>query len=180
MTSWRRKLRFHRAAHFLPVFLILFAGLAPAEMTTSYVGQLDLPSTLYSGDGVELERGRFQVEIRFEKGRHFLVFMRDGEIVSLVNEKSRDAGEEAIKHPDVALMGTVYLHPPAPPKVREHEEKSTVTFADHLKSRPWKAALRVYRSSVPQNNEVDFDLEEEIHPGEWSRSDFVLFLKKPN
>jgi len=179
MISRRRKLRRNCAANFLPISLILFAGLTHAQLTTSYLGQLDLPSTLYTGDGVQLEKGRYQIEIRTEKGRHFLVFMRDGEIVSLVNEKPHAAGEEANKRPDVAMIGTVYLHPPAPPKVREHEEKATVTFAEHLKSRPWKAALRVYRFSVAQSNEVDFELDEEIKPGEWSRADFGLFLKKP-
>src|SRR5207244_7727378 len=115
----------------------------------------------------------------FEKGRHFLVFMRNGEIISLVNEQPRNAGEVANSRPDLAMTGTVYLHPPVPPKIREHEEKSTVTFAEHLKSRPWKAALRVYRFSVPKNNQVDLELDEETEPGKWSRTDFDLFLKKP-
>jgi len=179
MISRMRKLRFNHAAYFLPISLILFAKLTHAQMSTSYLGEIDLPSTLYTGDGTELEKGRFQIEIRVEKSRHFLVFMRDGEIISLVNERKRETGEEANKSPDLAMLGTVYLHPPVPPKVREHEEKSTVTFAEHLKNRLWKAALRVYRSSDPQSNEVDFQLDEEIKPGEWSRADFGLFLKKP-
>jgi len=179
MMPLRRKLPFNRAAHFHPISLILFAGLTHAQMSASYVGELDLPSTLYTGDGVQLQKGRFQIEIRFEKGRHFLLFMRDGAIVSLVNEKPHDAGEGASQRPDLPMTGTVYLHPPAPPKVREHEEKSTVTFAEHLRSRPWKAALRVYRFSVSQRSEVDVELDEEIKPGEWSRTDFGLFLEKP-
>src|SRR6266404_1463547 len=174
-----RKLPFSSPAYFLPISLILFAGLARGQMTTAYEGELDLPSTLYTGDGIELESGRFQIEIRVEKAHHFLVFMRDGEIVSLVNERKHDAGDEANKGPDVPMIGTVYLHPPAPPKVREREEKATVTFAEHLKSRPWNAALRVHHLSGPQSNEVDFELDEEIKPGEWSRADFSLVLKKP-
>lgn len=175
----RRKLPFPRAAYFLPISLILFAALTQAQMSTSYEGQLDLPSTIYTGNGVPLEKGRFQVEIRSEKGRHFLAFIRDGKTDSVVNEQSR-GGEEAAQRPDLPMIGTVYLHPPAPPTVRGMEEKATVTFAEHLKSRPWKAALRVYRFSTPQNSEVDFVLEEELQPGTWSRSVFELFLKKPD
>jgi hypothetical protein len=175
----RRKLPFRRAAGFFPISLILFAALTQAQMSTSYEGQLDLPSTLYTGDGVQVEKGGFQIEIHSEKGRHFLVFMRDGKIVSVVNEQPRRGGE-AKQSPDLPMIGTVYLHPPAPPKVREREEKATVTFAEHLKSRPWNAALRVYRSSSPQNSEVDFVLEEELQPGTWSRSVFELFLERPH
>ena len=148
-------------------------------MSTSYRGELELPTSLYTGDGIQLEKGKFQIEIRSEKGRYFLVFLRSGELISLVNGRSPNA-EEISKHPDLPMIGTVYLSPPGTPGGPEKEERSTVTFTEHLRSRPWKAALRAYRFPDPQSREVDFTLQEESKPGEWSRTDFKLFLKEPN
>ena len=164
----------------VPVSLLLFATLSYAQMSVSSKGELELPTSLYTGDGIQLEKGKFGMEVRSEKEHEFLVFMRNGEVVSLVSGQRIDPEKNAKRLPDLPLIGTVYLHPPKPPQVQEKEEKSTVTFAEHLKSRPWNAALRAYRSIDPQSTEVDFVLEEESKPGEWSRTDFRLFLAKPN
>jgi hypothetical protein len=149
-------------------------------MSVSSKGELELPASLYTGEGIQLAKGKFEVEVRSEKEHKFLVFLRNGEIVALVNGQRIGAEEKASKPPDLPLIGTVYLHPPKPSQVQEKEEKSTVTFAEHLRSRPWNAALRAYRYIDPQSREVDFVLEEESKPGQWSRTDFRLFLVKPN
>jgi hypothetical protein len=149
-------------------------------MSTSSRGELELSAPLYTGDGIELAKGKFRIEIRSEKGRRFLAFQRGGDVIALVNGQPSYSGEKVEKHPDLPMIGTVYLYPPEIPREPEKEEKSTVTFAEHLRTRPWKAALRAYRFSDPQSSEVDFILREESKPGEWSRTDFKLFLKKPS
>ena len=60
-------------------------------MSVAYKGEIELPTTLYTGDGIELEKGRFEIEIRSEKGLNFLVFLRKGELISLVNGKAMGA-----------------------------------------------------------------------------------------
>lgn len=164
----------------LPISLFFCTRPSYAQMTVSWKGELVLPMSLYTGDGIELEKGKFEVEVRAEKEHEFLAFIRNGEILSLVKGQRIAAEERASNLPDLPLIGTVFLHPPQPSHVQEKEEKPTVTFAEHLKSRPWKAALRAYRYDDPQSKEVDFVLEEESKPGEWSRTDFKLFLAKPN
>jgi hypothetical protein len=173
------------ASCLLPIGIFLFSTPFYAQTSVSLKGELDLPTTVYTGDGItgdgiQLDRGKFEVEIRSEKEHKFLAFLRNGEIVSLVNGQGMNAEVKANRFPDLPLIGTVYLHPPKPAQVQEKEEKSTVTFAEHLRSRPWNAALRAYRHVDPQIREVDFVLEEESRPGEWSRTDFKLFLAKPN
>jgi len=146
-------------------------------MSVAYKGEIELPVSLWTGDGVQLEKGKFEIEIRSEKGLYFLAFLRKGEIISLVNGQAMGAEVKADKFPDQPMVGTVYLYA-ATPHEPEKDEKSSVTFVEHLRSRPWRAALRVYNYSDPQNREVDFILDEESTPGQWSRTNFKLFLKK--
>jgi hypothetical protein len=166
-------------ATILLISWICLAAPTNAQMTVSYRGELELGTTVYTGDGIELRKGKFEIEIRSEKGRRFLVFLRGGDVIALVNGASANNEGKDKKRPDVPLTGTIYLYPPEIPREPQKEEASTVTFAEHLRGRPWKAALRVYGDPSHLNNEVDCVLEEETKPGQWSRTQFNLFLKKP-
>jgi hypothetical protein len=168
------------AASILPLAWVAFAGSGRAEMSVFYRGELVLPMPLYTGDGIRLDKGKCEIEIRSEKAHAFLAFLRNGALVALVNGRPIGAERRADKPPDLPMLGTIYLYPPGPPRIQEKEEKSSVTFAEHLVSRPWKAVLRVYRYSNPQRREVNFMLQEESKPGEWSRTEFNLFLQKPS
>lgn len=170
--------RLASAVAILPMACVLVVGSACAQMSVDCKGEIDLPVSLYTGDGIQLVKGRFDIEIRSEKGLDFLVFLQKGEIISLVNGQSIGGHVMADNLPDQPMLGTVYLYSVGTSHEPEKDEKSSVTFMEHLKNRPWKAALRVYRYSAPQNREVAFILEEESKPGEWSRTDFKLFLKK--
>ena len=164
-------------AAILPLAWGVFVGSACAQMSVVYKGDIELPTSLCTGDGIQLEKGKFEIEIRSEKGLRLLAFLRKGEIISLVNGQALGAEVKADKLPDQPMVGTVYLYA-ATPHEPEKDEKSSVTFVEHLRSRPWRAALRVYNYSDHQNREVDFILEEESTPGQWSRTNFKLFLKK--
>ena len=164
-------------AAILPLAWGVFVGSARAQMSIVYKGDIELPTSLCTGDGIQLEKGKFEIEIRSEKGLNFLAFLRKGEIISLVNGQAMGAEVQADKLPDQPMVGTVYLYA-ATPHEPEKDEKSSATFVEHLRSRPWRAALRVYNYSDHQNREVDFILEEESTPGQWSRTNFKLFLKK--
>jgi len=172
-----RTYRLTLAAVILPLAWSSFVGSACAQMSVAYKGEIELPVSLWTGDGVQLEKGKFEIEIRSEKGFNFLAFLRKGKIISLVNGQAMGAEVKADKFPDQPMVGTVYLYA-ATPHEPEKDEKSSVTFVEHLRSRPWRAALRVYNYSDPQNREVDFILDEESTPGQWSRTNFKLFLKK--
>jgi hypothetical protein len=117
-------------------------------MQTAYWGELTLPLSLYTPDGVQLQSGKFGIQIRTDKGRQFLAFLQGNHVVTVVSGTALQDRLGSGKLPDVPLIGTVYLY--APDILREpKEEKATVTFAEHLRSRPWKAALRVYRYANP-------------------------------
>jgi len=168
------------AASVSPLAWMLFVGSGRAEMSVLYRAALVLPMPLYTGDGIRLDKGKCEIEIRSEKAHAFLAFLRNGALIALVNGRSMGAEVGADKLPDLPMLGTIYLYPPGPPRIQEKEEKSSVTFAEHLVSRPWKAALRIYRYSNPQRREANFMLQEEAKPGEWSWTEFKLFLQKPS
>src|ERR1039458_5504085 len=144
-------MRLKLAGTILPLTWILLAGSARAQMSAAYKGAIDLPVTLYSGDGIQLEKGRYEIELRSEKGFNVLAFLRKGELVSLVNGQAIDAQVKANRLPDQPMIGTVYLYAGGASQEPEKDEKPSVTFAEHLRSRPWRAALRVYNYSDPQN-----------------------------
>ena len=172
----------------LTVFLLLYSRPLYAQMLTSYRGELELPAPLYTGDGIRLDEGKFQVEVRSEKASHFLVFLRNGEAVAVVNGQSTATVDKVGKDPEMPFIGTVYLYPAKTParesqNVKKRDpgkaEKQNFQFTEHLRSRPWKAALRAYGHSEPKSNEIHFVFQKETQPGEWSRTDFKLFLRKP-
>lgn len=171
-------MRLNLAAAIIPLTSILLAGSARAQMSVAYKSEIQLPVTLCTGDGIQLEKGRYEIEIRSEKALNILAFLRKGEVVSLVTGQAMGAQAKANKLPDQPMIGTTYLYAAGNQQEAEKDEKSSVTFAEHLRSRPWRAALRVYSFSDPQNREVDFIFEEKTTSGDWSRTDFKLFLKK--
>ena len=133
------------AAAILSIVWVIFVGSARAQMSVAYKGEVELPVTLFTADGIELEKGRFDIEIRSEKELNFLVFLRKGEIISLVNGQALGAQAKTEDLPDQPMLGTVYLYAAGTSHEPEKDEKSSVTFIEHLKSRPWRAVL----SSVP-------------------------------
>ena len=162
-----------------PLILTLFlSGLLLAQMATSYQGKIELPVDLYSGDGILLEKGKFDVEVRSEKGHYFLVFFRSGKILALVN--GRSPAREAKESPaTIPVVGTVFLRSTAEP-IRTEEERHYVKtgrpqYAEE--TRDWKATLRVYRATKPTSKDVYFIFEERADHGEWTRTEFTLFFK---
>ena len=83
---------------------------------------------------------------------------------------------QADKLPDQPMVGTVYLYA-ATPHEPEKDEKSSVTFVEHLRSRPWKPPSEFTITLTLKTGRL-FILEEESTPGQWSRTNFKLFLKK--
>ena len=78
---------------------ILFVGISLHPSVFAYKGEIELPTTLYTGDRIELEKGRFEIEIRSEKGLNFLVFLRKGELISLVNGQGDGCGSPSRQAP---------------------------------------------------------------------------------
>jgi len=148
-------------------------------MPVAYWGELTLPIPLYTPDGVQLEPWKFGIQIRREKERRVLVFLHGDQVIDMVSGTALQDHPSSGKLPDVPVIGTVYLYLADVPR-EPKEEKATVTFAQHLRSRPWKAALRVYRYADSGNPAVDFILTEELKPGERLQNVFSLLLSKPH
>jgi hypothetical protein len=98
------------------IILLLLAGPLAAETTGTYKGELALPVDLYSSDGVLLEKGKFEIEVRNEKGNYALIFARKDKTLARVGGRtvSGDQLQEVFQGMQVhfALRHPIHQHPP--------------------------------------------------------------------
>jgi hypothetical protein len=154
----------------------LLTGLILAQTGVSYEGKIELPVDLHSGDGLLLEKGKFDLEVRFEKGHYSLAFLRNGKIVVLVNGRSL-TNEDKESPPTIPVVGTVFLRSTAEPIGTEEERHYVKTGRPQYaeQTRDWKATLRVYKATNP-SSKVHFIFQERAERGEWTRTEFILFF----
>ena len=154
----------------------LSGGLWAEDNSKIYAGKMHIPLDLHTPDGVLLEKGIFQVEVRIEKEHHLLVFLRDGQMVAAVNGRSRPGPLEAT----IPILGTTFLHDTAIPIGTEAERHFSKTGRAQYEeeTRDWKAHLRTYRSLEAGGKEIELVFQErQSSYEEWSRVVFSLVLK---
>jgi hypothetical protein len=144
----------------LPLFLFLAA---PAPL---YRGEVSLPQEVFTPDGKSIPPGKHPLEVRSEGGRYTLTIAGpEKENVSL--EGTPFAGLGAFVRP---LVGVVLLWPAAEPTAEEARSK----ISPYLTNVDWKATLRIYQSSNPQDEELRAVLADGS-----KRTQFTLFRSKP-
>ncbi len=150
----------------------------PGRDAAAYVSQVYPPRDLYTGEGVLLEKGPYNLQLRWEKGHHSLAFLREEAIIALVNGQSHreEAGEKWI----IPVVGTIFLRSTAQPIGTDEERHYSKTGRAQYEYEPrdWSATMRAYRSVDSENREVRFVLRENGKDGKAKRKDFVLFLDK--
>ena len=169
---------------YFAILSLVFCVPVQAQMIASYTGQVNLPISVFTGDGVQLEKGRYELEVRTEKNRRFLAFVRDGEVLALANAQPGLADE----NPDVPLVGTIYLYPAKSAdetskksgQASDKKEKTDLMLAEYLESRPWIASMRVYECIDRAKVGVYFIFQEKAGAGQSSSIVFELFRKKPS
>lgn len=154
----------------------LLATQEAAEPLPSYSGEVELPVALRTANGIVLERGYFDIEVRFEKEQPVLAFSSGDEIKAVVNGRPRGDQDEGL---DLSspLVGTIFMRSSANPIGTEEERHFSKTGLPQYQEegREWTATMRVYKLSDPKKKEVYFAFQKRGEAGVWSRTDFQLF-----
>ncbi len=157
----------------LPILLLSPAQLR-AEAET-YVTEIRLPRNLYTGGGILLGKGLFDLEVRLENEHYSLAFLQDEEMVALVNGQ-QDASQSTERV--IPLVGTHYLRSTAIPLGTAEERQLSKTGRPQYQDddREWDSSLRVFRGS---DDEVHFIFQKRKDWGHWESTAFKLFLSNP-
>ena len=157
----------------LPILLLSLVELR-AEAET-YVTEMRLPQDLYTGDGIRLGKGAFDLEVRRENEHYSLVFLKDQEIVAIVNGRETAAGPTERVIP---VVGTHYLRSTAIPLGTAEERQLSKTGRPQYQDddREWDTSLRVFRGS---DDEVHFVFQRKKDWDHWEGTVFKLFLSNP-
>jgi hypothetical protein len=156
---------------------ILFPIQTLAQSVVSYKSDIQLPVDMYTGDGVLLQKGHFDLEVRSEGGHYSLLFLDKNKTIARLNGQTVGKGLEESKDlcPCIPLLGTTLLLPNTP---IEKGKGTAAAVAPRLPNLSWKATLRVYKSPNPSDKEVRFIFQEKENSGQQIRVHFRLFLKK--
>ena len=161
----------------LLVLVVLFTAILPGQAAASYVTQLRLPGDLYTANGVVLQKGNYDLQLRIENGLYSLAFLQGDRQVAAVAGYPHE--KEGAKKWVVPVLGTLFLRSTADPigtdEERHYSETGQAQY--EYEKRNWKATLRAYRSVRPDDRGLRFVFQEIGDGGEQTRTDFVLFVE---
>jgi len=130
------------------IFLLLIPSLsAKAAEPLSYKCLMRIPIDLVTAEGVRLEKGKYELEIKPEAaGNYVLSFSSDGHIKAVV--KSVQQSDEALSSAVIPMTGTHYLHTSDELLLTGEERRFSKTGRAQYEeeNRDWKATLRVYKA----------------------------------
>jgi hypothetical protein len=151
-------------------------ALLAAQAPISYSGPMTLPADLYATDGIRLEKGAYQVEVKLQKDGGSLAFLADYKVKAVVNGQT-PRGDPAVMPATTPLMGALYLHSSTDPVLTAQERQFSKTGRTQYEeeTREWKAVLRSYQAS--DGPEVYFVFQVREARGQWKRVDFRLSSK---
>ena len=93
---------------FRKLLTLVWAVCLSAQAPSSLKVVMRLPVDLYTADGIRLEKGQYEIEVRREKGQYQLAFISGGKAKALVT--GRPSTEDAIaSSATIPLVGTHYL-----------------------------------------------------------------------
>ncbi len=157
------------------ILALLTASSAPQKPAPSFSNLIRIPVDLYSPQGVRLEKGQYNIEVKQDDGQYTLLFLQNDQTkLTIKGELLKDG---AIEPPTtVPLIGTQYLRSsddPVGTEAERHFSKSGLPRYEE-EMRPWKAALRVY--PLTDQKTVLWLFEEKLPAGKWSHVEFKLYL----
>jgi hypothetical protein len=162
-----------RALLLLPILL-----LSPPHLRAEaavWETEIRLPLDLYTGDGLLLRKGGFDLEVRWEKEHYSLVFMKDQKVVAIVNGQETATGPTETVIP---VVGTHYLRSTAIPLGTAEERQLSKTGRPQYQDddREWDISLRVFSGS---DDEVHFVFQRKKDWDHWEGTVFKLFRSNP-
>lgn len=164
-------------------FLVLSAASLRSQVAPLYTGQVELPISLYTAEKVELEKGKYDLEIRTSQSGYVLAFLSDGKVLASVNAQSAVSGNS-----EVPLVGTIYLYPGKSSDAASEKhnggahgvDNKDFVLAEFLQIRPWNASMRVYKCRNPVDAAVYFIFQRKAGSSAYSTTEFKLFRTKPS
>ena len=167
---------FARTLCFAAVTCLLGAQEA-AEPLPSYSGEVNLPVALRTADGMVLEKGHFDIEVRFEKQQPVLAFSSGDDVKAVVSGQLWEDDDETPEFSN-PLVGTIFMRSSADPVGSEEERHfSKMGLPQYQEEgRKWNTVIRVYELSDSERNEVSFLFQQTGKAGRSSRTGFKLFL----
>ena len=137
----------------------------------SYKGLMRIPIDLVTAEGVRLEKGTYELEVKSETTGCVLSFSSGGHVKAIVSPVS--SSNPALISARIPVVGTHYLRPSNEPLPTGEERRFSKTGRAQYEeeTRPWKAALRVYKTS----GDAVFFVFQSRGPGrQWNRLCFKL------
>src|SRR5690349_1909614 len=107
----------------LPTLCLLLISSLPmrAAETPSYKGLMRIPVDLVTPEGVPLEKGQYELEVKFEGTGYVLSFSSGGHIKAIV--KTLPNPESALSPGWIPIVGTHYLRPSTEPLLTGEERR---------------------------------------------------------
>ena len=154
------------------IFLLFISPLeTKAAEAPSYKGVMRIPIDLITTDGIPLEKGQYELEVKFETAGYVLSFSSGSHVKALV--RPVPGSDAVLTSALIPIVGTHYLRPSTEPLLTGEERRFSKTGRAQYEeeTRPWKAALRVYKTS----GDAVFFVFQSRGPGrQWNRLCFKL------
>jgi hypothetical protein len=141
-----------------------------AEMP-SYKGLMRIPVDLVTPEGVPLEKGQYDLEVKFEGTGYVLSFSSGGRAKAITKPLLNP--EPTLSPGWVPIVGTHYLRPSTEPLLTGEERRFSKTGRAQYEeeTRDWKATLRAYKTS---HDTVLFVFQARRPRRQWDRLCFRL------
>jgi hypothetical protein len=148
-----------------------------AETLPSYSGEVNLPVALRTADGAVLEKGHFDIEVRFEDQQPVLAFSSGDNVEAVVIGQLWGDHDETPEFSN-PLLGTIFMRSSADPIGTEEERHfSKMGLPQYQEEgRKWDNVIRVYELADSERKEVSFLFQQIGQAGSSRRTGFTLFL----
>jgi hypothetical protein len=148
----RRNVRMPDLVRRVVVLVTLFTAQLAAQTISTYRGELQLPVDLYTSDGVLLEKGKFEIEVRYERD-YALVFAKKDKTLARVGGQTVSGEQLKEVFQGVPLIGTLRLETPEPSgPAKETGNETPSNPSPYLRKFSWQVTLRAFEA--PNKNDV--------------------------
>jgi hypothetical protein len=130
-----------------------------------------IPIDLITPEGVLLEKGQYELEVKPEAAGYVLSFSSGGHLKAVV--KPVPQSDAALASASIPIVGTHYLRSSTEPLLTGEERRFSKTGRTQYEeeSRDWKATLRVYKAA---SDTVFFVFQSKGSHRQWDHVGFKL------
>jgi hypothetical protein len=142
-----------------------------AAEIASYKGLMRIPVDLITADGIRLEKGLFELEVKFEAAGYVLSFSSGGHVKAVVKPVPQSDAVPASA--SIPIVGTHYLRPSTEPLLTGEERRFSKTGRTQYEeeTRDWRATVRVYKAPP---DTVFFVFQSKGSHRQWNHVSFKL------